>query len=35
MSPLTAFLDLSDNGDVCLFTSNAVHLIVDINGVWS
>jgi len=23
------------NGDLCLFTSSAVHLIVDINGVWS
>ncbi len=30
-----ALVPLSDNGDVCLFASNAVHLIVDINGVWS
>ena len=30
-----ALVPLSTDGDVCLFTSNAVHLIVDINGVWS
>jgi hypothetical protein len=30
-----ALVELSTDGDVCLFTSSAVHLIVDINGVWS
>ena len=30
-----ALVPLTSDGDVCLFTSNAVHLIVDINGVWS
>jgi hypothetical protein len=30
-----ALVPLTADGDVCLFTSNTVHLIVDINGVWS
>ena len=30
-----ALVPLAANGELCLFTSNAVHLIVDINGVWS
>lgn len=30
-----ALVPLSANGQLCLYTSNAVHLIVDINGVWS
>jgi hypothetical protein len=30
-----ALVPLGPSGEVCLFTSNAVHLIVDINGVWS
>jgi hypothetical protein len=30
-----ALVPLTSDGAVCLFTSNAVHLIVDINGVWS
>ena len=25
---------LSPEGDLCLYTLNAVHLVVDINGVW-
>ena len=29
-----AMVKLSDNGDLCLFSQNAVHLVVDINGVW-
>ncbi|HEX4980397.1 MAG TPA: CAP domain-containing protein [Ilumatobacteraceae bacterium] len=29
-----ALVRLSAAGELCLFTSNAVHLIVDINGVW-
>ncbi|HWM22896.1 MAG TPA: CAP domain-containing protein [Ilumatobacteraceae bacterium] len=30
-----ALVPLGPSGEVCLFTSNAVHLIVDINGVWN
>jgi hypothetical protein len=30
-----ALVPLSSAGELCLFTSSAVHLIVDINGVWS
>jgi hypothetical protein len=30
-----ALVPLSADGNLCLFTSAAVHLIVDINGVWS
>jgi hypothetical protein len=29
-----AMVKLSDEGDLCLFSQNAVHLVVDINGVW-
>ena len=29
-----AMVKLSDGGDLCLFSQNAVHLVVDINGVW-
>jgi hypothetical protein len=25
---------LSGSGELCVFTKNSVHLIVDINGVW-
>lgn len=30
-----ALVPLSATGELCLFTSNDVHLVVDINGVWS
>lgn len=29
-----AMVKLSPQGDLCLYTLNAVHLVVDINGVW-
>ena len=29
-----AMVMLSPEGDLCLYTLNAVHLVVDINGVW-
>jgi hypothetical protein len=29
-----AMVKLSDDGDLCLFSQSAVHLVVDINGVW-
>ena len=29
-----AMVKLSSTGDLCLYTVNAVHLVVDINGVW-
>lgn len=29
-----AMVKLSAEGDLCLFSQNAVHLVVDINGVW-
>jgi hypothetical protein len=29
-----AMVKLSPEGDLCLYTLNAVHLVVDINGVW-
>jgi hypothetical protein len=29
-----ALVKLSDDGDLCLFSQNAIHLVVDINGVW-
>ena len=29
-----AMVKLSAEGDLCLYTLNAVHLVVDINGVW-
>ena len=29
-----AMVKLSDEGDLCVFSQNAVHLVVDINGVW-
>jgi hypothetical protein len=29
-----AMVKLSDEGDLCLFSQNAVHLVLDINGVW-
>jgi hypothetical protein len=30
-----ALVPLSADGELCLYTSAAVHLIVDINGIWS
>jgi hypothetical protein len=29
-----AMVKLSDGGDLCLYSQSAVHLVVDINGVW-
>jgi hypothetical protein len=29
-----AMVKLSDEGDLCVFSQNGVHLVVDINGVW-
>ena len=29
-----AMVKLSAEGDLCLYTLSAVHLVVDINGVW-
>ena len=29
-----AMVKLSNDGDLCVYSPNAVHLVVDINGVW-